>query len=171
MAGVGRIALVGGSSSRVWPPSDGWPCASHALCSLPQDYSLLPPGCCEALARSDASSADLVDCEPSVVGTAWVLRCPLAVEHFGPMEPPLVMTARAGGWQGDVALALGDYHCVRCRQRVAPSAASLVEPGSVFVCFTCVSELRRPGDRGWRWFRGRLAPAEGDDADPERGAS
>ncbi len=87
------------------------------------------------------------------------------------MEPPLVMTARAGGWQGDVALALGDYHCVRCRQRVAPSAASLVEPGSVFVCFTCVSELRRPGDRGWRWFRGRLAPAEGDDADPERGAS
>ncbi len=79
-----------------------------------------------------------------------------------------MMTARAGEWQSGVALALGDYHCVRCRQRVAPSAASLVEPGSVFVCFTCVNELRRPGDRGWQWLWTRLSLPDGDCAGIDR---
>ncbi len=80
------------------------------------------------------------------------------------------MTARAGEWQSGVALALGDYHCVRCWQRVAPSAASHVEPGSVFVCFTCVGEMRRPGDRGWRWLRTRLPLPEGECAGIDHGA-
>ncbi len=81
-----------------------------------------------------------------------------------------MMTARAGEWQSGVALALGDYHCVRCRERVAPSAASYVEPGSVFVCFTCVAELRKPGDRGWQWLRASLMLPVGDGEDPEGGA-
>lgn len=87
------------------------------------------------------------------------------------MNRPLVMTARATRAQSGVVFATGDHRCLRCQERVAPSGNNTrPEPGTLFVCFTCVDELRRPGDRGWQWLRGRLGLPDGDDVDPERGA-
>jgi len=67
-----------------------------------------------------------------------------------------VLTARAGQWQSGVTLAGGDYRCLRCAEPVAPSARMLPEADSRFVCFACVDELRRTGDRGWHWLPARL---------------
>jgi len=66
------------------------------------------------------------------------------------------MTARATQAQSGVDFAAGDHRCLRCRERAAPSGNSRPEPASLFVCFTCVDELRLPGDRGWLWLRERL---------------
>jgi len=58
--------------------------------------------------------------------------------------------------QSGVAFTAGDHRCLRCRERVAPSGNTQPDSGTLFVCFTCVDELRRPGDRGWQWLRNRL---------------
>lgn len=41
---------------------------------------------------------------------------------------------------------------------------------SAFVCFTCLGELRRPGDRGWDGF-GPLPDGDFAGIDPAKGSS
>jgi len=72
---------------------------------------------------------------------------------------PLVNTARTTRAQSGRRLHCGDRRCLRCRDRVVPSGNTQPESGTLFVCFTCVDELRRPGDRGWQRLRNRLAVA------------